>query len=66
MGEDMMAFSIVRVPVFVIVHLESDFFLFACCDWSVLRMGLINGELTLPSLCSPIQSIVPFEMSREL
>lgn len=55
-----------RVPVFVIVPLESDFFLFACFDWSVLRMGLINGELTLPSLCSTIQSLIPVEMSQEL
>lgn len=72
-GEDMMAFSIVfflgvkrKVPVFVIVHLECDFFLFACSDWSALRMGLINGELTLPNLCSPIHSLTPVGMSREL
>lgn len=68
MWEDMMAFSIFffGVSAFVIVHLESDFFLFACFDWSALRMGLINEELTLSTLCSPIQLLVPVEMSREV
>lgn len=59
-GEDMMAFSIVfflrarhKVPVFVIVHLESDFFLFGYFDWSALRMGL-NKWRADPS--HPLQS----------